>query len=135
MDTITRAPRRHLRNRYAFLKDSTNGFISQIVCIYSPILYGYGSRNSRASQIYAMRPDIHPEYRQVLFHDTSVDHYFLVGSTVQTEETLEYEGKTYPYVQLELSSASHPFYTGKQRTTDRDGRVAQFNKRFKSRPL
>ena len=82
-----------------------------------------------------MKPDNHPEYRQVLFHDTSVDHYFLVGSTAQTEETMEYEGQTYPYVQLELSSASHPFYTGKQRTTDRDGRVAQFNKRFKSRPL
>ena len=58
-----------------------------------------------------MKPDIHPEYRQVLFHDTSVDHYFLVGSPAQTEETMEYEGQTYPYVQLELSSASHPFYT------------------------
>ena len=94
-----------------------------------------GPENSRASPRYAMRPDIHPEYRQVLFHDTSVDHYFLVGSTVQTEEKHEYQGQTYPYVQLELSSASHPFYTGKQRTTDRDGRVAQFNKRFKPRPL
>ena len=77
-----------------------------------------------------MRPDIHPEYRQVLFHDTSVDHYFLVGSTVQTEETLEYEGKTYPYVQLELSSASHPFYTGKQNLVDTAGRVDKFRTKY-----
>ena len=79
-----------------------------------------------------MRPDIHPRYRQVLFHDTSVDHYFLVGSTVQTEETLEYEGKTYPYVQLELSSASHPFYTGKQKIVDTAGRVEKFKSRYGS---
>ena len=77
-----------------------------------------------------MKPDIHPDYRQVLFHDTSVDHYFLVGSTAKTVETKEYEGKTYPYVQLELSSASHPFYTGKQKSATRDGRVARFNKRY-----
>ena len=82
-----------------------------------------------------MRPNIHPEYRPVLFHDTSVDHYFLISSTVQTADTLEYHGQTYPYIQLDVSSASHPFYTGKQRTSERDGRVAQFKKRFKSRSV
>lgn len=77
-----------------------------------------------------MRPGIHPEYRKVVFHDTSADHYFLVGSTIQTDQTIEYEGATYPYVTIEVSSASHPFYTGKQRVTEKDGRIAKFNKRF-----
>ena len=58
-----------------------------------------------------MKPDIHPEYRDVLFHDTSSDTYFVVGSTVQTSETKEHEGQTYPYMTLDISSASHPFYT------------------------
>ena len=80
-----------------------------------------------------MKPDIHPEYRDVLFHDTASDTYFVVGSTVQTSDTKEHEGQTYPYMILDISSASHPFYTGKQRTSERAGRVAQFIKRFKSR--
>ena len=45
-----------------------------------------------------MKPDIHPEYRDVLFYDTSADTYFVVGSTVQTNETKDYEGQTYPYM-------------------------------------
>ena len=52
-----------------------------------------------------MKPDIHPEYRDVLFHDTSSDTYFVVGSTVQTSETKEHEGQTYPYMILDISSA------------------------------
>ncbi|MEM7081485.1 MAG: type B 50S ribosomal protein L31 [Pseudomonadota bacterium] len=78
-----------------------------------------------------MRPDIHPEYRDVLFHDTTADLYYVIGSTVKTERTAEHEGKTYPYVTVEVSSASHPFYTGKQRVAQLDGRIAKFNKRFK----
>ena len=63
-----------------------------------------------------MRKDIHPEYREVLFHDKSMDYYFIVRSTLQTDETKEWEdGKTYPYCVLDISSASHPFYTGKQK--------------------
>lgn len=77
-----------------------------------------------------MKPDIHPEYREVLFHDTSIDHYFVVGSTVKTERTAEWQGKTYPYISLEVSSHSHPFYTGKQRAVQAEGRVANFNRRF-----
>ena len=62
-----------------------------------------------------MRKDIHPEYREVLFHDTSVDEYFLVRSTLQTDQTKEWtDGNTYPYCPLDVSSASHPFYTGKR---------------------
>ena len=78
-----------------------------------------------------MRKDIHPEYREVLFHDTSVDEYFLVRSTLQTDQTKEWtDGKTYPYCVLDVSSASHPFYTGKQKLVDTGGRVDRFRKRF-----
>ncbi|MEM6544494.1 MAG: type B 50S ribosomal protein L31 [Pseudomonadota bacterium] len=78
-----------------------------------------------------MKAEIHPEYRDVLFHDTSSDTYFVIGSTASTDRTQEYEGKTYPYLTIDVSSASHPFYTGKQRVTKDDGRIAKFNKRFK----
>ena len=77
-----------------------------------------------------MKKDIHPEYREVLFHDTSVDEYYLVRSTLSTDQTREYEGKTYPYCVLDISSASHPFYTGKQKLVDTGGRVDKFRKRF-----
>ena len=78
-----------------------------------------------------MRKDIPPEYREVLFHDKSVDVYFLVPSTLKTDETKEWEdGKTYPYCVLDISSASHPFYTGKQKLVDTGGRVDKFRKRF-----
>ncbi|PHN71203.1 50S ribosomal protein L31 [Pseudomonas syringae] len=73
-----------------------------------------------------MKPDIHPAYRTVLFHDTAADAYFLIGSTVDTDRT------TYPYVALDVSSASHPMYTGQQRKTTTEGRIAGFNKRFAS---
>jgi len=53
-----------------------------------------------------MRKDIHPTYQQVLFHDTNADAYFLIGSTLQTKQTKEYQGKVYPYVTLDISSAS-----------------------------
>ena len=52
-----------------------------------------------------MRNGIHPEYQQVLFHDTNADAYFVIGSTIQTKQTREYEGKTYPYVTLDISIA------------------------------
>ncbi len=80
-----------------------------------------------------MKADIHPDYREVLFHDTSADTYFLTRSTVRTDRTSEYEGQTYPYVTIDVSSASHPFYTGKQKTAQSDGRIAKFNKRFSRR--
>ncbi|MCA0934690.1 type B 50S ribosomal protein L31 [Vibrio alginolyticus] len=78
-----------------------------------------------------MRPDIHPEYRPVVFHDTSVDKYFVVSSTLKTDRTIEWEdGKTYLYFTLDVSSASHPYYTGKQRVVQTEGRIANFNRRF-----
>ncbi len=78
-----------------------------------------------------MKRDIHPEYREVLFHDISVDQYFLIPSTIQTDQTKEWEGKSYPYCPLDISSASHPFYTGKHKLVDTGGRVDKFNKRFR----
>lgn len=77
-----------------------------------------------------MRKDIHPTYRDVLFHDTNADVYFLTRSTAATKGTRTYEGKEYPYYPLDISSASHPFYTGEQRQAQNEGRVASFNKRF-----
>lgn len=77
-----------------------------------------------------MRPNIHPNYREVLFHDTNANAFFVIGSTLETAQTREHEGKSYPYVTLDISSASHPFYTGEQRQASNEGRVASFNKRF-----
>lgn len=77
-----------------------------------------------------MKAGIHPDYRKVVFHDTTVDHYFVVGSTLQTDRTIEWEGKTYLYITIEVSSESHPFYTGKQRVVQKEGRVANFTRRF-----
>ncbi len=78
-----------------------------------------------------MQKNIHPEYRPVLFHDLSADTYFLVGSTIKTSRTQQWtDGNTYPYVALDISSASHPFYTGKQKVSQTEGRVAAFSKKF-----
>ena len=77
------------------------------------------------------RPGIHPDYRTVLFHDTAADVFFLIGSTVDTDRSHTHsDGNTYPYVALDVSSASHPVYTGQQRKTQSEGRIAGFNKRF-----
>ena len=78
-----------------------------------------------------MKQNIHPKYQQVAFHDTSVDKYFIVGSTLTTSKTVELEGVIYPYYSIEVSSESHPYYTGKQSINTQDGRVAKFNSRFK----
>lgn len=73
-----------------------------------------------------MKPNIHPEYRTVVFHDTSVDEYFKIGSTIKTDREIELDGVTYPYVTIDVSSKSHPFYTGKLRTVASEGNVARF---------
>ena len=67
-----------------------------------------------------MKPNIHPEYRTVVFHDTSVDEYFKIGSTIKTDREIELDGVTYPYVTIDVSSKSHPFYTGKLRTHQKE---------------
>lgn len=77
-----------------------------------------------------MKKDIHPSnYRQVIFRDTSSNAAFLIGSTVETKEKGTFEGKEYPQVSIEISSASHPFYTGLDKTIDKAGRVEKFKQR------
>lgn len=79
-----------------------------------------------------MRKEIHPNYRQVVFWDLSSDHKFLTRSCVETSETVVFEdGKEYPVCKVEVSSESHPFYTGKNVLIDTAGRVDKFNKRYK----
>jgi large subunit ribosomal protein L31 len=78
-----------------------------------------------------MKKDIHPNYRDVVFYDTSSEFKFLTKSTVDTNETIVWEdGKTYPVYKVEVSSNSHPFYTGKKMLLDTAGRVEKFNKRY-----
>ena len=78
-----------------------------------------------------MKSDIHPKYRPVVFQDTSSDFAFVTNSTIDTSETIEWEdGKTYPLAKVEISSKSHPFYTGKQILVDTTGRVERFRKRY-----
>lgn len=78
-----------------------------------------------------MKPDIHPEYRPVVFQDTSSDLAFLTRSTINTKDTIEWEdGETYPLAKVEISSESHPFYTGKQILVDSGGRVERFRRRY-----
>ena len=79
-----------------------------------------------------MKPGIHPAYRTVVFHDTSADEYFKVGSTIKTDRTIKLEGNTFPYITIEVSSASHPYYTGKQKEYSKEGSTARFNQRFGS---
>ncbi|HEY8101762.1 MAG TPA: type B 50S ribosomal protein L31 [Burkholderiaceae bacterium] len=80
-----------------------------------------------------MKDGIHPNYREVLFHDLSCDFKFLTRSTVQTREMGEYKGKEYPLVKIEVSSESHPFYTGKHKIVDTAGRVEKFRQKFGTR--
>lgn len=77
-----------------------------------------------------MRTGIHPDYRTVVFQDTSAGTYFVVGSTLRTDRTIEWEGRTLPYVPIEVSSASHPYYTGKQKEFSKEGSTARFQQRF-----
>jgi large subunit ribosomal protein L31 len=77
-----------------------------------------------------MKPEIHPDYKEVVFWDLSADEKFLTRSTVKTSETTDFEGKTYPVYKVEVSSKSHPFYTGKNVLLDTAGRVDKFYKRF-----
>ena len=78
-----------------------------------------------------MKKDIHPNYRQVVFWDLTPDYKFLTRSCVETKETIVFEdGVEYPVCKVEVSSESHPFYTGKNVLLDTAGRVDKFNKRY-----
>jgi large subunit ribosomal protein L31 len=78
-----------------------------------------------------MKSEIHPEYAPVVFRDLASGATFLTRSTATSDKTIELDGATYPVIEVEISSESHPFYTGKQRILDSAGRVEKFNQRFK----
>ncbi|MGW0075997.1 type B 50S ribosomal protein L31 [Streptomyces cellulosae] len=78
-----------------------------------------------------MKPGIHPAYRPVVFRDKAGNIAILTRSTMTSEKTIEWEdGHTYPVVDVEISSASHPFYTGTARVLDTAGRVERFERRY-----
>jgi len=78
-----------------------------------------------------MKAGIHPEYKEVVFQDMSSEFAILTRSTVESKETIKWEdGNEYPLVKIEVSSASHPFYTGKHKVLDSGGRVDRFKKRY-----
>lgn len=82
--------------------------------------------------INTMKKEIHPEYKEVVFLDTTSDFKFLTRSTMSSDETIKWEdGNEYPLIKIEVSSASHPFYTGKKIFLDTAGRVEKFNKKYK----
>lgn len=78
-----------------------------------------------------MKADIHPKYNDVVFHDISSDFKFLTRSTMTSKEKIKWEdGKEYPVVKVEISSQSHPFFTGKQKVVDTGGRLEKFRRRY-----
>lgn len=78
-----------------------------------------------------MKADIHPAYREVVFHDVTSDFKFLTRSTLASKDTIKWEdGNEYPLLKVEISSASHPFYTGQNRVVDTAGRIDKFKKRY-----
>ena len=81
-----------------------------------------------------MKKDIHPNYREVVFLDVSIDYSFMTKSTVRTSDTIKWkDGKDYPLYKLDTSSESHPFYTGTQKMVDTAGRVEKFRQKFGSK--
>ncbi len=78
-----------------------------------------------------MKSDTHPEYRTVVFQDTSAGTSFITRSTIETKESIVWEdGNEYPLAKVEISSESHPFYTGQMKIVDTAGRVERFEKRY-----
>jgi large subunit ribosomal protein L31 len=78
-----------------------------------------------------MKADIHPKYQFIVYKDIATGKLFLTKSTMETRQTIKYEdGKEYPMHEVEISSASHPFFTGKQQLVDTAGRVERFNRKY-----
>ena len=98
-----------------------------VLCHPAPFWAGNGAPNKAKT----MKDGIHPNYREVVFLDTSCDFGFVTRSTVATNETIKWkDGKEYPVYKIEISAESHPFYTGKQKIMDTAGRVDKFKKRY-----
>jgi len=80
--------------------------------------------------VITMKEEIHPEYRDVVFKDVSSGEKFVIGSTIETEKTTSVDGEEFPLYEVEVSSASHPFYTGEQKLVDSEGRVEKFKRKY-----
>ena len=81
-----------------------------------------------------MKSDIHPEYRDVVFQDVTSDFKILSRSTLASKETVKWEdGNEYPLIKLDISSASHPFYTGQHKVMDTGGRIDKFQRRYQQK--
>ena len=95
---------------------------------------GYNSALARSILIPGgpiMKADIHPNYQPVVFQDAASDFAFLTRSTMTSDETIKWEdGNEYPVIKVDISSASHPFYTGKQKVLDAGGRIDKFKRRY-----
>lgn len=97
--------------------------IQHILTLVQQMDQGKGEKN--------MKANIHPDYHPVVFMDSTTGFKFLSGSTKTSNETVEWEdGNTYPLIRVEVTSDSHPFYTGRQKFTQADGRVDRFNKKY-----
>ncbi|OUZ10531.1 50S ribosomal protein L31 [Aeromicrobium sp. PE09-221] len=77
-----------------------------------------------------MKRDIHPAYRPVVFRDRAGGLTLLTRSTATSDDTIELDGRTYPVIDVDISAASHPFWTGRGRVMDTEGRVERFNRRY-----
>jgi large subunit ribosomal protein L31 len=77
-----------------------------------------------------VKSNIHPTYQPVAFRDRSTGDVFVTRSTRIPEETIDVDGRTYPVINVDISSASHPFWTGKQRELDSEGRIEAFRRRY-----
>ena len=77
-----------------------------------------------------MKADIHPEYHPVLYVDTAAEKEWVSRSTQTSDETREIDGEQVPVIKLEISSFSHPYWTGKMRELDADGKIDRFRKRY-----
>ena len=102
--------------------------------IFNDLSLSSENRRITNKQYIDMKKGMHPEnYRPVVFKDMSNDEVFISRSTINARETIDIDGVTYPLVKLEITSASHPFYTGKQKLVDTAGRVDKFMNRYASR--
>jgi len=77
-----------------------------------------------------VKPEIHPDYHKVLFIDSATGEEWMSRSTITSKETREIEGDQVPVIKLEISSVSHPFWTGKMRELDTDGKIERYRKRY-----
>jgi large subunit ribosomal protein L31 len=80
-----------------------------------------------------VKPDIHPDYHKVLYVDTATGDKWVSRSTLTSSETEEVDGEALPVIKLEISSHSHPFWTGKMRELDADGKIDRFRRRYGSK--